>query len=301
MIYKKSVVMSSVTNGKEKGVLTLEVDSGEIFGNVKLYNFNKEPEGILSLGILSNDRVIKAGLTKEKENFYTFKVNGENDLNNFSCALVNLNKGEASPLLKGSTNRTITNEDRLTSALSVFDSEPSVSGVERELDINNIYLDDQEEIDEFIERELHSESCDNKCSECKYRDAFFKLEDDMVEPIKETDESFYMDIKEQLDALFNKYPEEEILKEIIPDSKWVKIDYENKGEYYVVGIMYEDNKVKYVCYGVPSIYGGEPPKELKGFCQWLPIDISKEKGFGYWITYQDAISGENVVMDYETI
>ena len=112
---------------------------------------------------------------------------------------------------------------------------------------------------------------------------------------------FYDEIKEQIDTLFNKYPEEEILKELIPESKWIKVDYENNGEHYVVGLMYEDGKVKYVCYGVPGVYGMEPPKELKGFCQWLPIDALKENGFGYWITYQDADSGENVVMDYETI
>ena len=88
---------------------------------------------------------------------------------------------------------------------------------------------------------------------------------------------------------------------IIPFSKWVKIDYEEKGEYYVVGLMYENDEIKYVCYGVPSIYKEEPPKELNGFCQWLPIDTLKQEGFGYWITYQDAKTGENVKMEYETV
>ena len=95
--------------------------------------------------------------------------------------------------------------------------------------------------------------------------------------------------------------EREILKQIIPNSKWVKIDYEEKGEYYVVGLLYENNKIKYVCYGVPSTHSEEPPTELKGFAGWLPIDASKEQGFGYWITYQDAESGETVKLNYELI
>ena len=300
MIYKRSVVLSSVDNGKEKGVLTLEVDSGEIYGNLKLYNFNKEPEGILSLGILNDNRVIKAGLTKEKDNFYTFKTTGQNELSSFSCALVNLKNGEAKALLKGTTNGTVTSEERLVNSFSIFENEPSVSEVETTLNENDIYLEEQEEIERLIDEEIGVSSCDNRCSECKYRDAFFKLADDESEPEKK-EETFYDEIKEQIDTLFKKYPEEEILKELIPDSKWTKIDYENNGEHYVVGLLYEQGKVKYVCYGVPGVYGMEPPKELKGFCQWLPIDSQKEKGFGYWITYQDAETGENVVIEYETV
>ena len=101
MIYKKSVVLSSVNGGKERGVVNLEYDSGELIGNIRLYNFNKKPEGILSLGILHEGQVYKAGLTYETEDFYTFKINGTKQLNTFSCALVNFVQGEAKPLLHG--------------------------------------------------------------------------------------------------------------------------------------------------------------------------------------------------------
>lgn len=297
MIYKKSVVLTSTNGGKQKGVITLEYDAGETYGNVRLYNFDKEPEGILSLGILNNNKVYKAGLTRENDNFYTFKIAGKKDINAFSCAVVNFVNGEAKPLLMGATNGAVTSEERLCNSLSILDGDMKCDVVEGELNQNQIYLEDQDEIEELINSQT---TCDNKCNECKYRDAFFKLGDDVSEPeIKE--ESFFDDIKEQIDTLFNKYPEEEILKEIIPDSKWVKIDYEDKGEYYVVGLMYEDGRVKYVCYGVPSMYKEEPPKELRGFCTWLPLDTTKQEGFGYWITYQDAVSGENVTIDYKTV
>ena len=300
MVYKKSVVLTSVNKGKEKGVLTLEYDGGEIVGNVKLYNFSAEPEGILSIGILNNGKVLKAGLTYENAGFYTFKLNGTNDITNFSCALVNLVKGEAKPLLQGVCGNIPTSEERLANSLSVFEENPTYENVKNTLDSNGIYFDNQEEIEKLIDTEISN--CDSKCSECKYRDAFFKLEDSISnEEEMETEDTFFDGIKEQIETLFDKFPEEEILKEIIPDSKWVKIDYEEKGEYYVVGLLYEDNKVKYVCYGVPSIYSDEPPKDLKGFSQWLPIDSGKEKSFGYWLTYQDAETGENVKLEYENM
>lgn len=301
MIYKKSVVLTSVNKGKEKGVLTIENDGGEIVGNVRLYNFSKEPEGILSVGILHNGQVLKAGLVYESSGFYTFALNGSSLLNNFSCAIVNFVNGEPNPLLHGACGTISKTEEMLANSLSVFESEPTYNNVKNILDQNGIVFEDQKEIDKLIDSEMMS--CDNRCSECKYRDAFFKLEDSISEEDvqEEQEESFFDGIKEQIETLFDKFPEEEILKEIIPDSKWVKIDYEEKGEYYVVGLMYEDNKIKYVCYGVPSIYSDDPPKDLKGFAQWLPIDSGKQEGFGYWLTYQDAETGENVKLEYENM
>ncbi len=299
MIYKKSAVLTSVCGGKEKAVVTLECDGGETIGNVRLYNFDKEPDGVLSLGFLSEGNVLKAGLVRENNAFYTFKMAGQKNLNAFSCALVNFAQGEAKPLLMGASGGVSKNEEKLCNSLCIFDQKTSVESVTSVLNENEIYLEEQEEIDRLIECEIN-EDCESKCADCKYRDAFFKLEDDMT-PAPEPQPTFYDDIKEQIDTLFEKYPEEEILKQIIPDSKWVKIDYEEKGEYYVVGLLYEDGKIKYVCYGVPSIYSNEPPEDIKGFSQWLPVDSERENGFGYWITYQDAKTGENVKLNYEVV
>ena len=92
-----------------------------------------------------------------------------------------------------------------------------------------------------------------------------------------------------------------MLSQIIPFSKWVKIDNEESGDYYVLGLIYEDDSVKYICYGVPAMYSNEPPKELKDCAQWLPIDSTKEKEYGYWITYQDAASGDNVKASFTVV
>ena len=300
MIYKKSVVLSSVDGGREKAVVNLSSDNNEVTGTVRLYNFDKEPAGILSLGILCNKEVLKAGLVQERSGVYSFKLNTEKDLTVFSCAVINLVQGEAKPLLLGASGGISSSEEKLASSLHIFDEEPTVERIKEVLDQNDVHLEEQEEIDKLIEKHFEND-CDNKCAECKYRDAFFKLEDDITYKEEEKQDSFFDGVKEQIESLFNRYPEDEILKQIIPNSKWVKIDYEDKGEYYVVGLLYENDKIKYVCYGVPSTYSDEPPKELKGFAGWLPIDAGKEQGFGYWITYQDAESGETVKLNYELV
>ena len=67
--------------------------------------------------------------------------------------------------------------------------------------------------------------------------------------------------------------------------------------YYVFGVIYDESLPHYICYGIPCNNKGVPPKELEGFCQWLPLDISNQEGKGYWISYQDANSGENIKVE----
>ena len=106
--------------------------------------------------------------------------------------------------------------------------------------------------------------------------------------------NFYEEIKEQLDILFDRYPEETFLNEVIPNSKWIKVDYDDSGEYYVIGLIYEGQAIKFISYGVPGQFDIAPPSELSGSAQWLPLDPNKAEDLGYWLTYQDAKNGESV-------
>ena len=73
------------------------------------------------------------------------------------------------------------------------------------------------------------------------------------------------------------------------------MEYEDDGDFYVFGLLYDDNEnIKYVCYGVPAVFEENPPDELSGYPIWLPLDKDNAKGFGYWLTYQDASTGEPV-------
>lgn len=293
MFYKKTLILSSVDGGNEKGVVNIEYSEGSLLGTVKLYNFKQEPDGILTLGILDGSEVIKAGLTRVANFKYNFRLGIVKELQSFSCGLINIYKGEATPLLHGATDGAMTSEERLAKVASSLGEEASLQEIKKVLDENQIYLEDQQEIEQQIDDEL---ACcmGDKCSSCKYRDAFFGKEKKQ----DEQSESFFDGVREQITSLFDKYPEEEFLPSIIPFSKWVKVDFEQDGNYYVLGLVYENDNIKYICYGVPGWYDKNPPKDLNGFAKWLPLDANKPEEYGYWITYQDAQNGESVEISF---
>lgn len=107
-------------------------------------------------------------------------------------------------------------------------------------------------------------------------------------------DKFFNLISEQIDELFEKYPSEKRLEELIPNSKWVKIDFEDDGNYYIVGLIYEESVLKYVCYGVLGEHEKAPSSILGKYSQWLPLDINNPEAKGYWIMYQDAETGESL-------
>lgn len=123
------------------------------------------------------------------------------------------------------------------------------------------------------------------------QDNFFENETDSL-PSQEFSPKFpyYSTVKQELDAIFERFEEEKNLKKLFPLSKFSKINYaENK--YYVVGLIKENKKEKYICYGVPAKYSTTPPKELAGFCTFIPLSIFDLSGDGYWMMFQDAVFG----------
>lgn len=108
---------------------------------------------------------------------------------------------------------------------------------------------------------------------------------------------FYDMIAEQLDEIFDNYPKEENLMKIIDNSKWVKIDSDYDNKHYVVGIIYQNDDIKYICYGVPGTYNNEPPVEMRNYSQWFPTDVKNPYNTGYWVMYQDAETGENIFIN----
>ena len=92
-------------------------------------------------------------------------------------------------------------------------------------------------------------------------------------------------------SILNKFPPEEGLNKLFPDGKFVKINY-SVDKFYVVGLIKENGKEKYVCYGVPAVYSPTPPKELAGYCSFIPLSIFDLNGDGYWMMFQDALTGK---------
>lgn len=300
MFKKKSLVLMGVGSGREKAVLTLENDGELISGRVRLYNFPKQPEGILSLGFYANGKVRKCGLVSSSSMLYSFKT--EPDLaDEFSCAVVNFVGANVKPLLFGSTQSKDSQADVLSKIAGEALDKSSIEEVEELLDEAGVEYSDElkEEIDQAIDKEM--QTCEDvhvsaaepdKCASCKYKRCFFGESEAEIEEEKP---KFIDEIKGQIDKLFNSSPSENFLEEMIPSSKWVRVEFDGEGDYYILGLIYdEEGKVKYVCYGVPGIYQKTPPIQLSGYPVWFPLDSEKRESFGYWLTYQDAESGESI-------
>ncbi len=102
---------------------------------------------------------------------------------------------------------------------------------------------------------------------------------------------YFFEVQTELNSILNKFPPEENLNKLFHDGKFVKVNY-SKDKYYVVGLIKENGKEKYLCYGVPDKYSPTPPKELAGYCSFIPLSIFDLKGDGYWMMFQDAITGK---------
>lgn len=296
MYFKKTLVLSALDGSQKKAVVNVEKFKNRLEGQVRLYNFSLEPAGILSLGILQGGQVLKAGLTSADSRLYTFALNEGLEIlegaKAISCALVNFNGGDANPLLFGSSDGKVatSTEIRLASALELFDKPLTKSRVQKVLNENQIDYNEEESqyIEDLIDEHMQEDEIefDEKSIEDKPK----------PEP---TDKKgmFYDEVKKQISDLFTTYPEEEFLTQIIPHSKWVRVDYEKNGHYYVVGLIYEDGILKYICYGLPGLHSETPPKEMEIYSQWLPLDKDKPTEFGYWISYQDADTGESIQIE----
>ena len=137
---------------------------------------------------------------------------------------------------------------------------------------------------------------------------------DTVQPLNSEDTHFQPDIQEsnnktsqekldflndiiyQLDEMFERYPEDEILNSIIENSRFIRVDGDNP---YVLGVIYEDKMLKYIAYGVPAKYNSLPPIDLGQNYQWLPINPRDVMSDGYFMIYQDAVTGSIVEISFE--
>ena len=307
------MVLSGTTNENEKAVLSLEKNNDMYDGRLRLYNFATEPKGILSIGFYNNQNVIKAGLSRTSSMLYTFKLDINSIEDEFSCAVVNFYNGDLKPLLYGNTQGVENNIEKLNKVMnSEFEKDVSVEEVKKVLDDNGIEYekDYKDEIEKEIDKNMHSD-----CLSCKYRKAFYekngvkiaflnytyglnghKMPKDteyLVDLLDDSDK-IVRSLKSAIDLLFKNNEKEEFLESLIPNSKWVKVEYEESGDYYILGLIYEQDELLYIVYGVPGIYQKMPPKEISGYPVWFPLDANKPESFGYWLSYQDAKTGENI-------
>lgn len=170
----------------------------------------------------------------------------------------------------------------------IVQAEQSENIAQQSFEDKNEILKDQN-LDEFLDSVISLEQGDDRT---EYNENSSHLED-----TTQKTNTFYDRISYQVEKMFVSNQKEQILDEIIPNSKFCRVEFDDKSGYYIFGIIYEADRPKYLCYGVPAKKDSEPPKELTNFYQWLPVDVEDESGDGYYIMYQDALTGKNISVE----
>ncbi len=304
-MFKKNIILipadyNGVSN--QKGVLSLNYESDKVVGSLRCFNVKPTDEEY-SIGVQIGDNVFKTKATAKELGNLKIQINGNaNNTSKVSVAIVSLKGKSYETLLWGSTETTkaIRQHAVIQSLLektnilemqeqlkqSTFDQLEQMPLEEQQ---NEIF--EQQLLDDYIDKEIKrtevkAESEPNFSSHEKVR---------MVGDDSKTKSGFYSKIENQIKQIFESNEPDRVLENIIPDSKFCKVM--QGDDFYVFGVIYENGKEKCICYGIPSEYSLVPPKEVEGFSQWLPIDADNYAGKGYWMTYQDAVTGENIAVE----
>lgn len=108
--------------------------------------------------------------------------------------------------------------------------------------------------------------------------------------------AFYERIADKIDELFAAGERDETLERLLPQTKWVRVDYTETKRFYV-GLVGE--KPDYVCYALPGTFDVPAPQYL-GEASFLPLDPADPEGKGYWLLYQNAADGSSVTFPGES-
>lgn len=316
--YKKTIFLSNKTStNKGMAILTLAKQNQGVFCTIKAYNFSKYPNAVL--GIKTDKKIYKQNVNLEN-NIYNFFINQDIDLSqDIGCVLMDTSNNSFSPILWGSEkqenyksqiiNNLRENIQKLETPKPKQTSTTSSNFPSKKIDpsptptnLGECYHPYGHKVEIKCDNEQNKHS--QEIAQVATLSNLFESSDEEIEQTidKELNESkqehkFYNMIASQLDELFDKYPREENLENLVENSKWVRIKYDDNDKYYVVGLIYFDNDIKYICYGVPGDYTSEPPRELREYSQWLPTDTMQPYTKGFWVMYQDADTGENIIIN----
>lgn len=320
MFAKKVMILKSDIQKLNNLICKLEKKQNEIsvFVNNNL-NFDSTNENLFCL-ILSNTKKYAISRLEENYNTYICKLKNDFDLNNISLIIFEYENNSLNILALNSQSRLSEIETFIVNErVILLNQVHSLLSIEEEVEKKPIKI-------ENICNEQCNEEVKDICNECFYKKEYFKLtaenqkgtisnltqnlvktnekdfnqeQNATVEKIDEEKElenqvklDFYRQVEKTITYLFESKPTDHILESYLEESKFVKVEYEETKDYYSVGVIYENQIPKYICYALPCEEGSPPPENLAEFAQYLPIGEKK----GYYLMYQDAKTGENIVI-----
>ncbi len=162
------------------------------------------------------------------------------------------------------------------------------------------YYQEKEEKEKENERELFSEARGNALAQSEAENEREKTganasenvdAHDLRHPFETDGDGYYRAVKGEIDELFEKYPRDQTLVGAFSCSEWVRVKGEENAPEYLVGVIYDDGKAKYICYALFAENKNAPPEEIKDACTFVPVSaFSGDKGF--FVIFQSATTGE---------
>ena len=285
----KNIILTSASDDRNvKGMITLENTKNKTLVGLKKYNFPLL-NGKLLLGIKTNNDFYKIEI-KEDENFIIEKsLNLEDKI---SIAILQIKDNKSNILVWGSTETNRVWKNAFNDEVDLLNNTKTNEINDRNLEENieddaesflnsKILNNDDYENDEEIEKII-----DNALNEDNFKE----------ENLLNNENEFLSSINDQISELLNNYEEEKALENLIPNSKFVKVN--NDDSFYIFGVIYENEKIRYIVYGLNGEFDVKPNDEYSSFYQWLPLNPDNPEGYGYYLMYQDALTGAQVEIIY---
>ena len=115
--------------------------------------------------------------------------------------------------------------------------------------------------------------------------------EDVLQPFETSPDGYYLSVKREIDELFSAYPKDDTLNGAFSCGQWVRIRGTKEKPEYLVGVLYEDGKAKYVCYALSAKHGEAPPDEIKNVCAFVPVSALLNAD-GFFVIFQSASTGQ---------
>lgn len=258
LVKKKMVILESSSN---KGVLKLDKIGGKLVIEVCLYD--KLSEGFCC--VKNGDKFLEPLKFNQERN--SFELVSVELADNIECVIV----ADNSCKFYGATGAEQIGKDKLFEKfLSQIPYE-----AEKKVETASVKEKTEQKMPEFIVEKVEVAEDSNSAS--------FHYTSDYP---------FYDAVRLQLDEIFNMYPTDNELVENIPNSKFVQIEVA-ENDFYVVGVIEEDEKPRYICYGIPCDRSILKDDDIEKHCDFVCLNPSTPD-IGYYMMYQDAVTGETL-------
>ena len=114
--------------------------------------------------------------------------------------------------------------------------------------------------------------------------------------VKTDPDGYYFTVKTEMDRLFKDYPRDKTLNGAFSCSEWVRVKGTAKDPQYLVGVLKNDGRVRYICYALWAEDRKNPPSEIKNVCTFVPNSVYDDNR-GFFVIFQSAATGECVSQD----